>query len=170
MSATADDPHMTEVTTAVEERVRARVITDDPLYRAIPVLLRFTSAEPLAVRIVFPADLSPEGTDNEWVFPRALLEAGLTAPTGTGDVRVWPCGRVQAVVEFHSPRASPWSSSTSRRCAASCAVRTPRRGGRRRAGRRARHPLGPTPPHPPDGRERGGPAPGASGAGPPLLR
>ncbi|MCY0919985.1 SsgA family sporulation/cell division regulator [Streptomyces sp. H27-G5] len=103
MSATADDPHMTEVTTAVEERVRARVITDDPLYRAIPVLLRFTSAEPLAVRIVFPADLSPEGTDNEWVFPRALLEAGLTAPTGTGDVRVWPCGRVQAVVEFHSP-------------------------------------------------------------------
>lgn len=103
MSATADDPRVTEVTTAVEERVRARVITDDPLYRAIPVLLRFTSAEPLAVRIVFPADLSPEGTDNEWVFPRALLEAGLTAPTGTGDVRVWPCGRVQAIVEFHSP-------------------------------------------------------------------
>ncbi|MCJ0871043.1 SsgA family sporulation/cell division regulator [Streptomyces sp. AP-93] len=87
----------------VEERVRARVITDDPLYRAIPVSLRFVPAEPLAVRIVFPADLSPEGTDNEWVFPRALLEAGLQAPTGTGDVRVWPCGRVQAVVEFHSP-------------------------------------------------------------------
>ncbi|MER5773296.1 SsgA family sporulation/cell division regulator [Streptomyces sp. NPDC002039] len=103
MSATAENPHVTEVTTAVEERVRARVITDDPLYRAIPVLLRFTPAEPLAVRIVFPADLSPEGTDNEWVFPRALLEAGLTAPTGTGDVRVWPCGRVQAIVEFHSP-------------------------------------------------------------------
>ncbi|MER6389651.1 SsgA family sporulation/cell division regulator [Streptomyces sp. NPDC001523] len=103
MSATSDDARVTEVTTAVEERVRARVITDDPLYRAIPVLLRFTSAEPLAVRIVFPADLSPEGTDNEWVFPRALLEAGLTAPTGTGDVRVWPCGRVQAIVEFHSP-------------------------------------------------------------------
>lgn len=36
-------------------------------------------------------------------LPRALLEAGLLAPTGTGDVRVWPCGRVQAVVEFHSP-------------------------------------------------------------------
>ncbi|MCX5406739.1 SsgA family sporulation/cell division regulator [Streptomyces sp. NBC_00335] len=87
----------------IEERVRARVITDDPLYRAIPVALRFVTDEPLAVRIVFPADLSPEGTDNEWVFPRALLEAGLQAPTGTGDVRVWPCGRVQAVVEFHSP-------------------------------------------------------------------
>ncbi|MEV7726846.1 SsgA family sporulation/cell division regulator [Streptomyces sp. NPDC101733] len=103
MSASAENPAATTIATAIEERVRARVITDDPLYRAIPVSLRFTPEEPLAVRIVFPAELSPEGTDNEWVFPRALLEAGLSAPTGTGDVRVWPCGRVQAVVEFHSP-------------------------------------------------------------------
>ncbi|MFD9333530.1 SsgA family sporulation/cell division regulator [Streptomyces sp. NPDC060028] len=106
MSATAENPPTTATATvaaAVEERVRARVITDDPLYRTIPVALRFASAEPLAVRMVFPADLSPEGTDNEWVFPRALLEAGLQAPTGTGDVRVWPCGRVQAIVELHSP-------------------------------------------------------------------
>ncbi|MEU4354942.1 SsgA family sporulation/cell division regulator [Streptomyces virginiae] len=103
MSAPAENLPATATAAPVEERVRARVITDDPLYRAIPVALRFTPAEPLAVRIVFPADLSPEGTDNEWVFPRALLEAGLQAPTGTGDVRVWPCGRVQAIVEFHSP-------------------------------------------------------------------
>ncbi|AWZ05255.1 MULTISPECIES: SsgA family sporulation/cell division regulator [unclassified Streptomyces] len=115
MSATAENPPAGPTATAaggstatatapfVEERVRARVITDDPLYRTIPVSLRFVPTEPLAVRIVFPADLSPEGTDNEWVLPRALLEAGLQAPTGTGDVRVWPCGRVQAVVEFHSP-------------------------------------------------------------------
>ncbi|MFB6812721.1 SsgA family sporulation/cell division regulator [Streptomyces sp. NPDC056387] len=124
MSATAENPPTTAAaagvatavaTTAVaaaataaavvvvEDRVTARVISDDPLFRKIPVALRFAPAEPLAVRIVFPAGLSPEGTDNEWVFPRALLETGLQAPTGTGDVRVWPCGRVQAVVEFHSP-------------------------------------------------------------------
>lgn len=109
MSAAAENPSASATATraatatVVEERVRARVITDDPLYRAVPCALRFVPDEPLAVRIVFPADLSPEGTDNEWVFPRALLEAGLQAPTGTGDVRVWPCGRVQAVVEFHSP-------------------------------------------------------------------
>ncbi|MFF3621135.1 SsgA family sporulation/cell division regulator [Streptomyces sp. NPDC002467] len=101
MSATAENPPATA--TSVEERVIARVISDDPLYRKIPVALRFAESEPLAVRIVFPAELSPEGTENEWVFPRALLEAGLQAPTGSGDVRVWPCGRVQAVVEFHSP-------------------------------------------------------------------
>lgn len=102
--ATAVATTTTAVTVAaVEDRVIARVISDDPLFRKIPVALRFAPDEPLAVRIVFPAGLSPEGTDNEWVFPRALLEAGLQAPTGTGDVRVWPCGRVQAVVEFHSP-------------------------------------------------------------------
>ncbi|MFK0234258.1 SsgA family sporulation/cell division regulator [Streptomyces vinaceus] len=111
MSATAENPPVaaaatavaTAVAAAVEDRVTARVISDDPLYRKIPVALRFAPAEPLAVRIVFPAGLCPEGTENEWVLPRALLEAGLQAPTGTGDVRVWPCGRVQAVVEFHSP-------------------------------------------------------------------
>lgn len=103
MSATAENPHATVTTTAVEERVRARVITDDPLYRAVPVALRFVPDEPLAVRIVFPAGVSPEGTDNEWVFPRALLESGLLAPSGTGDVRIWPCGRVQVIVEFHAP-------------------------------------------------------------------
>ncbi|GHE55331.1 SsgA family sporulation/cell division regulator [Streptomyces vinaceus] len=111
MSATAENPPAaaaatavaTAVAAAVEDRVTARVISDDPLFRKIPVALRFAPAEPLAVRIVFPAGLSPEGTENEWVFPRALLEAGLQAPTGTGDVRIWPCGRVQAVVEFHSP-------------------------------------------------------------------
>ncbi|MFJ6721082.1 MULTISPECIES: SsgA family sporulation/cell division regulator [unclassified Streptomyces] len=103
MSATAENPHVTVTATAVEERVRARVITDDPLYRAVPVALRFAPDEPLAVRIVFPAGVSPEGTDNEWVFPRALLEAGLLSPSGTGDVRIWPCGRVQVIVEFHAP-------------------------------------------------------------------
>ncbi|MEW2414181.1 SsgA family sporulation/cell division regulator [Streptomyces sp. NPDC046866] len=115
MSATAEDPPTTATATrtsaatatalaaVVEERVTARVVTDDPLHRKIPVALRFTADQPLAVRIVFPAGLSPEGTENEWVFPRSLLEAGLQAPSGTGDVRIWPCGRVQAVVEFHSP-------------------------------------------------------------------
>ncbi|MFJ5547781.1 SsgA family sporulation/cell division regulator [Streptomyces sp. NPDC093225] len=87
----------------IEERVRGRVVTDDPLYRTIPVALRFLPTEPLAVRVVFPAGLSPEGSENEWVFSRTLLETGLQSPTGSGDVRVWPCGRVQTIVEFHSP-------------------------------------------------------------------
>lgn len=39
---------------------------------------------------------------HEWVFDRELLEQGLRVPVSSGDVRIWPCGRVQAVLEFHS--------------------------------------------------------------------
>ncbi|MCP3820418.1 SsgA family sporulation/cell division regulator [Streptomyces sp. A3M-1-3] len=89
--------------TAVEDPARARIITDAPYYRAVAVALRFDPDEPESVRIVFPAGLSPDGTENEWRLTRRLLETGLRSPAGTGDVRVWPCGRVQVVVEFHSP-------------------------------------------------------------------
>jgi hypothetical protein len=30
------------------------------------------------------------------------MERGLSAPTTSGAVSIWPCGRVQAVIEFHS--------------------------------------------------------------------
>ena len=39
---------------------------------------------------------------DEWTFPRDLLERGLRTPTSSGPVSIWPCGRVQAVMEFHS--------------------------------------------------------------------
>ncbi|MFC7470227.1 SsgA family sporulation/cell division regulator [Actinomadura keratinilytica] len=39
--------------------------------------------------------------------PRALLEAGLRTTCTEGAVRVWPCGRVQTVVEFHAPGEEP---------------------------------------------------------------
>ncbi|MEV6649296.1 SsgA family sporulation/cell division regulator [Streptomyces sp. NPDC051219] len=91
------------MSTAVEDPARARIITDAPFYRAVAVALRFDPDEPQSVRIVFPAGLSPDGTENEWRLTRNLLETGLRSPAGTGDVRIWPCGRVQVVVEFHSP-------------------------------------------------------------------
>ncbi|WP_455351265.1 SsgA family sporulation/cell division regulator [Streptomyces sp. SYSU K217416] len=91
------------MSTAVEDPARARIITDAPYYRAVPVALRFDPDAPQSVSIVFPAGLSPDGTENEWMLTRGLLETGLRAPAGTGDVRVWPCGRVQVVVEFHAP-------------------------------------------------------------------
>ncbi|EFL32726.1 cell division protein [Streptomyces viridochromogenes DSM 40736] len=87
----------------VEQYARAHIVTDAsvPLIdelEAIPVTLRYDpERDPRAVRIGLP------GADaREWTFGRELLEEGLRAPTGSGDVRVWPCGRVQAVVEFHS--------------------------------------------------------------------
>ncbi|WP_405583743.1 SsgA family sporulation/cell division regulator [Streptomyces sp. NBC_01092] len=86
----------------VEQYARAHIVTDaDILLQdqdAVPVVLRYDpDSDPRSVRIGLP------GRDaHEWTFSRSLLEQGLRAPTGSGEVRVWPCGRVQAVVEFHS--------------------------------------------------------------------
>ncbi|MFR9795938.1 SsgA family sporulation/cell division regulator [Streptomyces sp. MS06] len=82
----------------VEQYARARIVTDaDPEEDAgaVPVVLRFDPDDPRSVRVGLP------GT-HEWTVSRTLLEQGLRTPAGTGQVRVWPCGRVQAVVEFHS--------------------------------------------------------------------
>ncbi|MFD0315524.1 SsgA family sporulation/cell division regulator [Streptomyces flavalbus] len=85
----------------VEEYARAQIVTDTddqvPTERgAVPVVLRYDpDRDPRSVRIGLPGP-------HEWTLARSLLEQGLRAPAGSGSVRVWPCGRVQAVVEFHS--------------------------------------------------------------------
>ncbi|MFH8800572.1 SsgA family sporulation/cell division regulator [Streptomyces sp. NPDC017936] len=83
----------------VEQYARAHIVTDADLPEeeraAVPVVLRYDPDEdPRTVRVGIP------GT-HEHSVARALLEQGLRAPAGTEGVRVWPCGRVQAVVEFH---------------------------------------------------------------------
>ncbi|OON75980.1 SsgA family sporulation/cell division regulator [Streptomyces tsukubensis] len=86
------------MTAAVEQYTRARVLGDSTELPSIPVALRYDPGSgPDTVRLAF----SGEG-GNDWTFSRALLEEGLRAPAGTGDVRVWPCGRVQTVMEFHA--------------------------------------------------------------------
>ncbi|MDI3403477.1 SsgA family sporulation/cell division regulator [Streptomyces cavernicola] len=84
----------------VEEKARAHLVTDAPDgHRAIRVALRYDpAATGHSIRIAVPG--SPG--EVEWDLPRALLEKGLRTPAGTGSVQVWPCGRVQAVIEFHA--------------------------------------------------------------------
>ncbi|MFI5876480.1 SsgA family sporulation/cell division regulator [Streptomyces sp. NPDC051445] len=82
----------------VEQYARAHIVNDAGRIgedAAVPVVLRYDPGEPRSVRVGLP-------DRREWTFSRALLEQGLRAPAGTGEVRIWPCGRVQAVVEFHS--------------------------------------------------------------------
>ncbi|EPD56832.1 MULTISPECIES: SsgA family sporulation/cell division regulator [Streptomyces] len=82
----------------VEQYARAHIVSDAviPEDAAVPVMLRYDpDADPRSVRVALPGP-------HEWTVARSLLEQGLRAPTAGGDVRVWPCGRVQAVVEFHS--------------------------------------------------------------------
>ena len=81
---------------AVEDHARGRLISDAPVARAVPVALRYDPGfSPETVRFVFPGAV-------EWSFPRALLETGMRTPTRRGDIGIWPCGRVQTVVEFHT--------------------------------------------------------------------
>jgi hypothetical protein len=87
----------------VEQYARAHIVTDeDPSEDApsVPVALRYDSeADPRSVRVDLPGPLPGP---HEWTFHRDLLEEGLRAPVESGGIRVWPCGRVQAVLEFHS--------------------------------------------------------------------
>ncbi|MFF4170864.1 SsgA family sporulation/cell division regulator [Streptomyces sp. NPDC001744] len=81
---------------AVDDRAKGRIIGDAPLSRPVPVALRYDpDFSPATVRFVFPGAV-------EWSFPRALLEKGLRTPVRRGDIGVWPCGRVQTIVEFHT--------------------------------------------------------------------
>ncbi|MFC5805424.1 SsgA family sporulation/cell division regulator [Streptomyces formicae] len=82
---------------AVEVHAKARIVNDAPHYRSVPVALRYEPGDdPGTVRFAFPTGIV-------WTVPRELLETGLRAPARRGDVAIWPCGRAQVVVEFHSP-------------------------------------------------------------------
>jgi Streptomyces sporulation and cell division protein, SsgA len=60
-----------------------------PGHGTVPLLasLYYSAEDPYAIRMAFHV-----GTDEpvEWIFARELLAAGLDAPAGEGDVRIWP--------------------------------------------------------------------------------
>ncbi|WP_190139161.1 SsgA family sporulation/cell division regulator [Streptomyces longispororuber] len=92
---------------AVEQVTRAHVVTDSPDdHVVVPVALRYDpEADPRSVRIGLPGTPGTSGSGaGDWVLARDVLERGLRAPATSGDVRIWPCGRVQAVVEFHTAK------------------------------------------------------------------
>lgn len=70
-------------------------------WTAVPAALVYDSTDPFAVRVRFgdgggddveaPLYDGPEDDGGvEWLLSRDLLRAGLTAPVGEGDVRLWP--------------------------------------------------------------------------------
>ncbi|MEU1037351.1 SsgA family sporulation/cell division regulator [Streptomyces sp. NPDC005551] len=81
----------------VEQYARVHIVTESQEgENAVPVVLRYDpDTDPRVVRIGLPGP-------HEWQFSRDLLERGLRTPVRSGDVEIWPCGRVQAIMEFHS--------------------------------------------------------------------
>ncbi|MEV5875296.1 SsgA family sporulation/cell division regulator [Streptomyces sp. NPDC052101] len=87
----------------VEQSAQARLITAEDQEIPVSATLRYSTDDPLAVFVDFPAEASLEGEEVSWVFARSLLDQGLRAPAGHGDVQIWPYGRTRTVLEFHSP-------------------------------------------------------------------
>ncbi|WP_425245926.1 SsgA family sporulation/cell division regulator [Streptomyces sp. NEAU-NA10] len=85
----------------LDQPLGARLITRDQEL-ALPVTLRYTSDDPLAVQFVFPGCATLDGEPATWTFARTLLEEGLGAPSGVGAVHVWPCGPCHTIVELHA--------------------------------------------------------------------
>ncbi|MFJ4842422.1 SsgA family sporulation/cell division regulator [Streptomyces sp. NPDC088746] len=79
----------------IQEHVRARLITDGPDPRRVPVELRYDPEGPGTVQVRLPG-----GADR--AFGLDLLERGLRSPVTHGDVRIWPCGRAQLILELHA--------------------------------------------------------------------
>ncbi|UGY91876.1 SsgA family sporulation/cell division regulator [Streptomyces gobiensis] len=87
---------------AITHTVQARIIVAPPASRSVTVGLRYDREDPVAVRIVFPPQAALDGEEVAWTFGRELLEVGLRAPAGEGDVHVWPCGPARTVVELRA--------------------------------------------------------------------
>jgi len=86
----------------VEASVQLRLVVADADAVPLPVSLRYSAADPYAVRAVFSGD----GMEVEWVFARDLLRTGLSTPIGDGDVHVWPSwgtGRELVMISLTSP-------------------------------------------------------------------
>ncbi|MCG7526967.1 SsgA family sporulation/cell division regulator [Streptomyces sp. OfavH-34-F] len=90
------------MSTVIEQSVQARMVASAPQMETLPAVLSYDRADPFAVRMVFPAPATLEGTEVAWQFSRELLAAGMEVPSGLGDVRVRPFGYDRTVLEFHA--------------------------------------------------------------------
>ena len=99
----------------VEQPAQARLVTAEDQEIPVSATLRYTTDDPLAVFVDFPAEAALDGEEVTWVFARSLLDQGLRSPAGHGDVQIWSSTR---------PTAWRCCSSPRRPCAVSCCART----------------------------------------------
>ncbi|AJT62956.1 spore wall synthesis regulator SsgD [Streptomyces chattanoogensis] len=86
----------------IDQAVQIRLLATAPGPHAVPAVLHYRPADPLAVRMSFPPEISLDGAAVDWAFARELLAEGLRGPAGRGDVRVRPSGPDRTVMEFHA--------------------------------------------------------------------
>lgn len=73
----------------------------------VPALLCYDRADPFAIRIAFGdvgdenGAVDPDDAGVSWLLSRELLQEGLEAPAGEGDVRLWPARATTDVLFLH---------------------------------------------------------------------
>ncbi|KUL34333.1 regulator [Streptomyces sp. NRRL F-4489] len=87
--------------TAIDHAVQVRLLATS-VGHSVPAVLHYQRADPLAVRMTFPPEISLDGAAVDWAFARDLLAEGLRTSAGRGDVRVRPSGPDRTVMEFHA--------------------------------------------------------------------
>ncbi|MFJ6792704.1 SsgA family sporulation/cell division regulator [Streptomyces sp. NPDC091268] len=87
----------------MQKKINATLQSAAGAWHDLPIVLSHTPDDPLAVqlRILVTEAEPPLAT---WVFARDLLAAGLTAPSGEGDVRISPHGREATDITLVSPQ------------------------------------------------------------------
>ncbi|MEU3607805.1 SsgA family sporulation/cell division regulator [Streptomyces sp. NPDC035033] len=87
----------------IEQLVTAKVSSPDHGAGRLVVGIRHDPGDPLAVRLDFaPVGGPDKGRATTWVFARSLLEEGIVAAVGDGDVRVGPGGDGETDIELES--------------------------------------------------------------------
>ncbi|MFC8125527.1 SsgA family sporulation/cell division regulator [Streptomyces sp. NPDC057302] len=73
----------------LELKIRMTLVAGPDARVFVPVRLYYKNTDPYAVHFSF--DFTPD-TVVRWTFARELLDQGLTAPAGIGDVKITPIG------------------------------------------------------------------------------
>lgn len=95
------------MTTCIDHMLDMELVSVPGERIVVPTHLLYRSQDPLAVQLLFHD--SVQGLI-PWVFARDLLAAGTQAPSGTGDVRIWPTGTGTEAV-LHLLLSSPHGSA-----------------------------------------------------------
>ncbi len=76
--------------TNVQADLQLRLVVAGAAPLPVRAGLGYDAADPYAVQVCFHTGSSGDGEVVEWTFARSLLSEGVAAPSGDGDVQVWP--------------------------------------------------------------------------------
>ena len=76
--------------TSVRADVQLRLVVAGSVPLPVRAGLHYDVQDPYAVQVGFHTGAPGESDVVEWTFARTLLSEGVAAPTGDGDVQVWP--------------------------------------------------------------------------------